>query len=208
MSSEAPADAKLPVQRGRPTTTGLPKGVTGPLPKGGKYQARVSYKPAGISQRHLALFDTVEEAEAAIAGAIATLTVGGDPWRHEPVHKRQYKRGQVSFKPAGPHNCCCAHNEHWLRQAPPPERKTARRKGVITKPKKAKAEATARARGSDGKFESAANDENQDNPQYGFLPSSIDAVSRTCPPMSTFLLQDPGPWIALQAMDGSGELCP
>ena len=47
---------------------------------------------------------------------------------------------------------------------PPPERKTARRKGVITKPKKEKAEAAARARGSDGKFESATNDENQDNP--------------------------------------------
>ena len=97
------ADAKLPVQRGRPTSKGLPKGVTGPLPKGGKYQARVSYKPAGISQRNLGLFDTVEDAEAAIADAIATLTVGGDPWHHEPVHKRQYKRGQVSFKPAGPH---------------------------------------------------------------------------------------------------------
>ena len=78
---------------------------------------------------------------------------------------------------------------------------------MITKPKKENAEAAARARGSDGKFESATNDENQDNPQYGVLPSSINAVSRSCPPMSAFLLQDPGPWIALQSMDGSGELC-
>ena len=50
--------------------------------------------------------------------------------------------------------------------------------------------------------------ENEEQPQYGVLPSSINAVSRSCPAiMSAFLLQDPGPWIALQAMDGSGELC-
>ena len=58
-----------------------------------------------------------------------------------------------------------------------------------------------------GKFQSAINDENQENPQYGVLPSSINEVSRSCPPMSAFLLQDPGPWIVLQSMDGSGELC-
>ena len=49
--------------------------------------------------------------------------------------------------------------------------------------------------------------ENEEQPQYGVLPSSINAVSRSCPAMSAFLLQEPGPWIALQAMDGSGELC-
>ena len=48
-------------------------------------------------------------------------------------------------------------------------------------------------------------DENNETPQYGVLPSSINAVSYQ--PMSAFLLQDPGPWVALQvAMDGSGEL--
>jgi len=47
-------------------------------------------------------------------------------------------------------------------------------------------------------------DENE-TPQYGVLPSSINAVS--CQPMSAFLLQDSGPWAALySAMDGSGEL--
>ena len=54
-----------------------------------------------------------------------------------------------------------------------------------------------------GKKEQEENEE----PQYGMLPSSINAVSRSCPAMSAFLLQDPGPWIALQAMDDSGELC-
>ena len=49
-------------------------------------------------------------------------------------------------------------------------------------------------------------DENNETPQYGVLPSSINAVS--CQPMSAFLLQDSGPWAALySAMDGSGELC-
>ena len=48
-------------------------------------------------------------------------------------------------------------------------------------------------------------DVNNETPQYGVLPSSINAVS--CQPMSAFLLQDSGPWAALySAMDGSGEL--
>ena len=81
---------------------------------------------------------------------------------------------------------------------------------MITKPKKAKADAAARARGSDGKFESATNDENQDDPQYGVLPSSINVVSRSCPSMSAFLLQDPA-W-PLDCASGHGwlwraELC-
>ena len=41
-------------------------------------------------------------------------------------------------------------------------------------------------------------------PQYTVLPTSINDV--TCAPMSAWLLQDAGPWIALQSMDGSGEL--
>ena len=49
--------------------------------------------------------------------------------------------------------------------------------------------------------------EGEPEPHYGVLPSSINEVSRSCPPMSAFLLQDPGPWRVLQAMDGSGELC-
>ena len=51
------------------------------------------------------------------------------------------------------------------------------------------------------------NETNEPEPQYGVLPTSINEVSRSCPPMSAFLLQDPGPWRVLQAMDGSGELC-
>ena len=92
-------------------------------------------------------------------------------------------------------------------QAPPPERKTARRTGVITKPKQPKQQNDApRARGLDGKFESTSKEANMEAPQYGVLPSSINQVS--CPTMSSFLLQDPAPWIALQAMDGSGEVLP
>ena len=41
-------------------------------------------------------------------------------------------------------------------------------------------------------------------PQYTVMPSSIRDVS--CATMSAWLLQDAGPWIAFQSMDGSGEL--
>ena len=95
-AGKAPTDARPSVLRGRPAIKGLPKGVSGPLPKGGKFQARVTHKPSGISQRHLGLFDTVEEAEAAISGAVADLIAGSDPWNHADVQKRPYKRGQVS----------------------------------------------------------------------------------------------------------------
>ena len=50
-------------------------------------------------------------------------------------------------------------------------------------------------------------DENNETPQYGVLPSSINAVS--CQPMSAFLLHRilglGLPYYS--AMDGSGELC-
>ena len=87
-AGKAPTDARPSVLRGRPAIKGLPKGVSGPLPKGGKFQARVTHKPSGISQRHLGLFDTVEEAEAAISGAVADLIAGSDPWNHADVQKR------------------------------------------------------------------------------------------------------------------------
>ena len=39
---------------------------------------------------------------------------------------------------------------------------------------------------------------------YTVMPTCIRDVS--CAPMSAWLLQDAGPWVALQSMDGSGEL--
>ena len=85
--------------RGRPAGKGLPTGVTGPMPKGGKYQARVTYKPAGISQRPLGLFATPEEAAAAIAAALVALEAGSDPWDGQPMKKRKHKRGEVRSAP-------------------------------------------------------------------------------------------------------------
>ena len=41
-------------------------------------------------------------------------------------------------------------------------------------------------------------------PQYTVMPAWIRDAS--CAPMSAWLLQDAGPWVALQSMDGSGEL--
>ena len=83
-------------------------------------------------------------------------------------------------------------------QAPPPMR-TERRKKV------AKDSSLA----SEGREHSPNGDEGSTadkapRPQYTVIPSSIRDVS--CAPMSAWLLQDAGPWIAFQSLDGSGEL--
>ena len=78
----------------------LPKGVTGPL-KGGKYQARVTYKPADVKQRNLGLFATADDAAEAVAAAIRQLTGGIDPWQGQTVQQR-HKRGEVRHRPLMP----------------------------------------------------------------------------------------------------------
>ena len=54
-------------------SSGLPKGVT---KSGSKYQARVNYKPEGKTRKELrgvGSFDSVEQAEQAVAAAYARL---------------------------------------------------------------------------------------------------------------------------------------
>ena len=82
------------MQRVRPTSKGLPKGVSGPV-KGGKFQGRVTFKPLGITQRSIGLFETPEAAGLAVEAAEQQLAGGGDPWSGEPVHTRKHKRGEV-----------------------------------------------------------------------------------------------------------------
>ena len=75
-------------------SSGLPKGVT---KSGSKYQARVNYKPEGKTRkelRGLGSFDSVEQAEQAVAAAYAALSAGEDPFKQEVVVQRQ-ARGQV-----------------------------------------------------------------------------------------------------------------
>jgi hypothetical protein len=80
-------------------------------------------------------------------------------------------------------------------QAPPPKQKIKQRKGDFSA-------SEDHEHGPDGDDGAAAGKD--PTPQYTVLPTSINDV--TCAPMSAWLLQDAGPWIALQSMDGSGEL--
>ena len=82
-----------------------------------------------------------------------------------------------------------------LLQAPPPKQKIKQRKGDFSA-------SEDHEHGPDGDDGAAAGKD--PTPQYTVLPTSINDV--TCAPMSAWLLQDAGPWIALQSMDGSGEL--
>ena len=59
-----------------------------------------------------------------------------------------------------------------------------------------------REHGSDGDEDATAGEAAR--PHYTVMPTCIRDVS--CAPMSAWLLQDAGPWVALQSMDGSGEL--
>jgi hypothetical protein len=59
-----------------------------------------------------------------------------------------------------------------------------------------------RGHGSDGDEDATAGEAAR--PHYTVMPTCIRDVS--CAPMSAWLLQDAGPWVALQSMDGSGEL--
>jgi len=59
-----------------------------------------------------------------------------------------------------------------------------------------------RGHGSDGDEDATAGEAARLH--YTVMPTCIRDVS--CAPMSAWLLQDAGPWVALQSMDGSGEL--
>ena len=65
-----PAEAAVQPKRKR-GASGHPRGVA-PCARGGRFQARVSYKPLGAAkavQRSVGTFDTVEEAAAAVLAA-------------------------------------------------------------------------------------------------------------------------------------------
>ena len=96
----------------------------------------------------------------------------------------------------------CASCTSWapLAQARPPVRNERRRK-VGTKVNLSASE--GREHGPNGDEGATAGE--APRPQYTVMPSSVRDVS--CAPMSAWLLQDAGPWIAFQSMDGSGELC-
>ena len=128
---------------------GLPKGVS--VVKS-RYQGRVSYKPtpgSNTKQRSVGLFSTVLEAAQAVARAEQALTAGGDPWA-APARVNKHKRGE----------------------APPPARKTARRKGIYA------SEMSAAKNG--GTFMQPAPTAEQRDPQLPTsvpMPASVDDIT-------------------------------
>lgn len=180
----------------------LPKGVIETGRKTIKYQARVSYKPDGSKtvQRNAGTFNTPEEAALQIAAYETKLAEGMDPWDGAEI-RSQHKRGQV-WRSILVLRCsripvCLNHRAPHL-QAPP--MRTERRRKVGKKGSLSGSE--GREHGSDGDEDATAGEAAR--PHYTVMPTCIRDVS--CAPMSAWLLQDAGPWVALQSMDGSGEL--
>ena len=132
------ADGSL---RKRPrSSNGYPRGVS--KTTSGKFQGRTNYKPPGEKrgiQRNVGTFDTAEEAGQAVADAEAKLKAGSEVWT-EPSRKNEHKRGEV-IAPLLIRSLRSAHHTlptaHYHAQAPPPQRSTARRKGVYSTMKSA-----------------------------------------------------------------------
>ena len=153
LDGEVLADDNTPAPRMR-GIKGLPKGVSAVK---SKYQGRVSYKPKPGSktmQRSVGLFSTVLEAAHAVACAEQALAAGGDPWA-APARVNKHKRGE----------------------APPPSRKTARRKGIYTSEKSAAK--------NGGTFTKPAEQRDAQLPTSVPMPASVDEITNIH--MATFL---------------------
>ena len=170
-----------------------------------KYQARVSYKPDGSKtvQRNALEPSTPQRRRRAlqIATYEAKLAGGMDPWDGAEI-RSQHKRGQVwpcILMLRRSHIHVCLKQGSTLLQAPP--MRTGRRRKVSTK---GNLSASAKAMST---VHMATRVRSQANLQ-GRNTRSCRRPSETLPatPMSAWLLQDAGPWVALQSMDGSGEL--
>ena len=187
-------DETQPVKKQK-GSNGYPKGVSETGRKTIRFQARVGYKPSPDGktvQRSAGTFDTPEEAALQVAAYEAKLAEGIDPWNGEQV-RSQHGRGQVRSQL--PLSNVPSLIQGSRLQAPRSKPKASRRKDDSSA-------SESDEHGPDGDEVAAAGKEPP--PQYTVMPSSINDVR--CAPMSAFLLQDPAPWIALQSMDGSGEL--
>ena len=188
-------DDETPSVKKQKGSNGYPKGVSETGRKTIRFQARVGYKPSPDGktvQRSAGTFDTPEEAALQVAAYEAKLAEGIDPWNGEQV-RSQHGRGQVRSQL--PLSNVPSLIQGSRLQAPRSKPKASRRKDDSSA-------SESDEHGPDGDEVAAAGKEPP--PQYTVMPSSINDVR--CAPMSAFLLQDPAPWIALQSMDGSGEL--
>mmetsp|Transcript_3888 Transcript_3888/g.9739 ORF Transcript_3888/g.9739 Transcript_3888/m.9739 type:complete len:176 (+) Transcript_3888:42-569(+) len=155
----------------------LPKGVIETGRNTIKYQARVSYKPDGSKTVQRNAGTFNTPEEAALQiAAYETKLAEGMDPWDGAEIRSQHKRGQA------------------------PPMRTERRRKVGKKGSLSGSE--GREHGSDGDEDATAGEAAR--PHYTVMPTCIRDVS--CAPMSAWLLQDAGPWVALQSMDGSGEL--
>ena len=206
-ADQEPSSSQKRAQRG---SSGLPSGIS---KRGKKFQARLCYVPTGGTKKELrgvGTFVTVEEAVAALAEAQRKLAKGGAAAVWQTEKETRAARGSVRTHASNHASVilcverallCCA-------QVVRPEKKPRQEsKHMVKMPGVGRGNNPASHKNLQLRAKKEQNENNEPEPQYGVLPTSINEVSRSCPPMSAFLLQDPGPWRVLQAMDGSGELC-
>jgi hypothetical protein len=206
-ADQEPSSSQKRAQRG---SSGLPSGIS---KRGKKFQARLCYVPTGGTKKELrgvGTFVTVEEAVAALAEAQRKLAEGGAAAVWQTEKETRAARGSVRTHASNHASVilcverallCCA-------QVVRPEKKPRQEsKHMVKMPGVGRGNNPASHKNLQPRAKKEQNENNEPEPQYGVLPTSINEVSRSCPPMSAFLLQDPGPWRVLQAMDGSGELC-
>ena len=206
-ADQEPSSSQKRAQRG---SSGLPSGIS---KRGKKFQARLCYVPTGGTKKELrgvGTFVTVEEAVAALAEAQRKLAEGGAAAVWQTEKETRAARGSVRTHASNHASVilcverallCCA-------QVVRPEKKPRQEsKHMVKMPGVGRGNNPASHANLQPRAKKEQNENNEPEPQYGVLPTSINEVSRSCPPMSAFLLQDPGPWRVLQAMDGSGELC-
>ena len=144
-ATAAGTSADGPPAKKKRGSSGNPRGVI--ETSSGKFQGRVNYKPPGVSKgqlRGIGTFDTPEEAGQAVTAAEAKLKAEGpDAVWPEQARTNLHKRGEVRPMPNPTSTSSFTLATTRILQAPPPKRATARRWGVYSTEKSAKANLSA-----------------------------------------------------------------
>jgi hypothetical protein len=195
-ATAAGTSADGPPAKKKRGSSGNPRGVI--ETSSGKFQGRVNYKPPGVSKgqlRGIGTFDTPEEAGQAVTAAEAKLKAEGpDAVWPEQARTNLHKRGEVRPMPNPTSTSSFTLATTRILQAPPPKRATARRWGVYSTEKSAKANLSAEDFEA-WKTEHGTPAGAETDPTFGLMPSTIEEVSNEH--MAAFM-----------ATSGSGEVSP
>ena len=160
-------------------SSGNPRGVI--ETSSGNFQGRVNYKPPGVSKgqlRGIGTFDTPEEAGQAVTAAEAKLKAEGpDAVWPEQARTNLHKRGEVRPMPNPTSTSSFKLATTRILQAPPPKRATARRWGVYSTEKSAKANLSAEDFEA-WKTEHGTPAGAETDPTFGLMPSTIYQPSK------------------------------